>query len=74
MRFGGEPGKARVNGGLEKPHTPRSIVWRADVDKIGYEHRNPIHPELQLVLDRDRAIAELTGELKDLGGWKTGRR
>jgi integrase len=43
--------------------TAKEIHWRAEVDKIGYDHRNPIHPELMLVLERAHAVAEVTGEL-----------
>ena len=38
------------------------IRWRAEVDKIGYQHETPIHSELLPVLQRGHAIAELTGE------------
>lgn len=41
------------------------VTWRADTDKIGYAHQNPMHTDLQNFLQRDRArvsaIAELTG-------------
>jgi integrase len=31
------------------------IRWRAEADKIGYEHSNPLHPELVTYLKRERA-------------------
>jgi integrase len=37
------------------------IHWRGEVDKIGYDHWNPLHPEAAAVLGRERALAELTG-------------
>jgi integrase len=41
----------------------RAVRWRADVDKIGYEHENPLHTELVPVLEKARVVAELTGEM-----------
>jgi len=32
-----------------------SIRWRAETDKVGYEHRNPLHQELVTFLKRERA-------------------
>jgi hypothetical protein len=32
-----------------------SILWRAETDKVGYEHRNPLHQELVTFLKRERA-------------------
>jgi integrase len=32
-----------------------SVRWRADVDKIGYEHRNPLDAEFVPLLTRARA-------------------
>jgi integrase len=40
----------------------KTVRWRAEIDKIGYAHKNPLHPELVVLLERDKAIAELTGE------------
>jgi integrase len=40
-----------------------SIRWRAEVDKIGYEHRNPLHAELVPLLSDAKAIAGLTGDI-----------
>lgn len=40
-----------------------AVLWRADVDKIGYEHRNPLHPELLPLLARGKAVAQLTGDV-----------
>jgi integrase len=39
------------------------VFWRGDADKIGYEHRNPLHPELLPILTTARAVADLTGDL-----------
>ena len=39
-----------------------TIRWRADADKIGYEHRNPLHPELLSFLKQDRARVKAIGE------------
>jgi integrase len=36
------------------------IHWRGENDKIGLDHRTPIHPELTPYLERARAVAELT--------------
>jgi len=41
----------------------RMVHWRADVDKVGYDHHNPLHSELVPILERAQAIAELTGEV-----------
>src|SRR5262245_52848676 len=40
----------------------KAVKWRADIDKIRYEHLTPLHAELVMVLERGLAIAELTGE------------
>jgi len=40
-----------------------SIRWRADVDKIGYEHRNPLDAELVPLLTQARAVADLIGDV-----------
>ena len=40
----------------------KRVKWCADADKIGYQHENPLHPEVVSVLARGRAIAELTGD------------
>ncbi|HEY9226272.1 MAG TPA: tyrosine-type recombinase/integrase [Gemmatimonadaceae bacterium] len=40
----------------------KTVHWRADVDKVGYDHRNPLHSELVPLLERAHAIAELTGD------------
>lgn len=39
-----------------------SIRWRAETDKVGYEHRNPLHPELVTFLKRERARTGAIGE------------
>jgi hypothetical protein len=36
------------------------IHWRGANDKIGLDHRTPIHPELVPFLERAKAVAELT--------------
>ena len=38
------------------------IRWRAETDKIGYAHRNPMHPELVTFLKHERARAGAIGE------------
>ena len=30
----------------------KTVRWRAEVDKIGYDHRNPLHGELIPLLER----------------------
>lgn len=32
-----------------------TVLWRAEADKIGYEHRNPLHPAAVAILKRERA-------------------
>ncbi|MDQ6771044.1 MAG: site-specific integrase [Gemmatimonadota bacterium] len=39
-----------------------TILWRGEVDKIGYEHRNPLHPAAVAVLKRERARTPAIGE------------
>ena len=39
-----------------------TIRWRAAADKIGYGHRNPMHPDLLAFLKQDRARARAIGE------------
>jgi integrase len=39
-----------------------TIRWRAAADKIGYEHRNPMHPDLLAFLKQDRTRAKAIGE------------
>jgi integrase len=29
-----------------------TVHWRADVDKVGYDHRNPLHSEFVPILER----------------------
>jgi integrase len=41
------------------------IHWRGEVDKIGYDHWNPLRPEAVQMLERERALAELTGASTD---------
>lgn len=41
----------------------RTVHWRADVDKVGYDHHNPLHSELVPTLERAHAVAELTGDV-----------
>ncbi len=43
--------------------TAKTVHWRADVDKVGYDHRNPLHSELIPQLERAQAVAEITGEV-----------
>jgi integrase len=38
------------------------ISWRADSDKIGYEHKNPLHPDLAAFLKRDRIRCAAIGD------------
>jgi integrase len=38
------------------------IRWRAEMDKIGYEHQNPLHSELRAFLRRDRVRASAIGD------------
>jgi integrase len=40
----------------------RTVRWRPEVDKVQYDHTNPLHAELVPMLERGRAVAELTGE------------
>jgi integrase len=39
-----------------------TIRWRAEVDKIGYEHRNPMHAELIAFLKRERSRTSAIGD------------
>lgn len=39
-----------------------AIRWRAEVDKIGDAHRNPLHPELQAFLKTERARMAAIGD------------
>jgi integrase len=39
-----------------------TIRWRAETDKVGYEHRNPLHQELVSFLKRERARTGAIGE------------
>ena len=39
-----------------------TIRWRAETDKVGYEHRNPVHTDLLEFLKRDRLRAKAIGE------------
>jgi integrase len=39
-----------------------TIRWRAEVDKIGYEHRNPMHPDLIAFLRRERLRELVVGD------------
>jgi integrase len=39
-----------------------TIRWRAEMDKIGYEHRNPIHSELIAFLKRERSLTGAIGD------------
>jgi integrase len=39
-----------------------NIRWRAEADKIGYEHRNPMHPDLLAFLKQDRLRSKAIGE------------
>jgi integrase len=39
-----------------------AIRWRAETDKIGYAHRNPMHPDLLAFLKHDRMRAKAIGE------------
>ena len=39
-----------------------TIRWRAEIDKIGYEHRNPMHPELTALLKRQRKQIKAIGD------------
>jgi len=43
-------------------HEAGTIRWRAETDKVGYEHRNPLHPELVSLLKRERARTGAIGE------------
>lgn len=38
------------------------IRWRADTDKLGYEHRNPMHRDLGVFLKHDRARTKAIGD------------
>ena len=61
-----------VAGAQQTPLLAHDLVSRANdpqikpildnVDKIGYDHVNPLHSELVPLLTRCRAIADLTGE------------
>jgi integrase len=39
-----------------------TIRWRAEVDKIGYEHRNPMHSDLNAFLTRERSRVGAIGD------------
>jgi len=39
-----------------------TIRWRAEVDKIGYEHRNPMHSDLIAFLKRERSRVGAIGD------------
>jgi integrase len=39
-----------------------TIRWRAEVDKIGYEHRNPLHSELITFLKREQSRMAAIGD------------
>jgi integrase len=39
-----------------------TIRWRAEVDKVGYEHQNPLHPTLNAYLRRERVRASAIGD------------
>jgi integrase len=39
-----------------------TIRWRAEIDKIGYEHRNPLHPDLLALLKRDQVREAAIGD------------
>jgi integrase len=41
----------------------KTVHWRAEVDKIGYDHRSPLHPELVALLQTAHTIAEVTGDV-----------
>lgn len=41
----------------------KTVDWRAEVDKIGYQHRNPLHTESVEVLARGKVIADETGDV-----------
>ena len=41
----------------------RTVEWRADADKIGYQHKNPLHAAAVEVLARGKAIADETGDV-----------
>jgi integrase len=41
----------------------QTVRWRPEVDKIQYDHTNPLHPEIVALLTQARTIAEVTGEL-----------
>ncbi|HEY9228799.1 MAG TPA: tyrosine-type recombinase/integrase [Gemmatimonadaceae bacterium] len=40
----------------------QTVLWRKEIDKIGYEHRNPLHADVIPLLEQGKAVAELTGE------------
>lgn len=40
----------------------KTIHWRPEVDKIQYDHTNPAQAELLPLLERAKAIADLTGD------------
>lgn len=40
-----------------------TIRWRAEADKIGYEHTNPLCVEILPLIKQAKAIAELTGDV-----------
>ena len=39
-----------------------TIGWRAEIDKIGYEHRNPLHPELVVFSQREQSRMGAIGD------------
>jgi integrase len=41
----------------------RTVEWRAGVDKIGYQHKNPLHAEAVDVLSRGKVLADETGDV-----------